>query len=62
MFETTLLEEYMHAHSAMEMSASSLLRITEMGFENAFLSFHDVLEYSNLLRAAASNNGFDLQQ
>jgi aminodeoxyfutalosine deaminase len=53
MFETTLLEEYMHAQSVMGMSADSLLRVAEMGFENAFLSFQDVLAYSKSLRAAA---------
>jgi adenosine deaminase len=57
MFETTLLEEYMHAQSAMGMSADSLVRVAEMGFENAFLSFQDVLAYSKPLRAAASNIG-----
>lgn len=57
MFETTLLEEYTHAQMAMGMSADSLLRVAEMGFENAFLSFHDVLAYSKLLRAAASKVG-----
>jgi hypothetical protein len=36
------------------MSAASLLRVTEMGFENAFLSFSDVLAYSAPLRDAAS--------
>ncbi len=57
MFETTLLEEYTHAQRAMGMSADSLLRVTEMGFENAFLSFQDVLTYSKLLRTAATANG-----
>lgn len=55
MFETTLLEEYAHSQKAMGMSAESLLRVAEMGFENAFLSFQDVLAYSKSLRAAASS-------
>ena len=38
MFETTLLGEYAHAHDAMRMSSTSLVRIAKMGFENAFLS------------------------
>ena len=58
MFETTLLEEYTHAQRAMGMSADSLLRVAEMGFENAFLSFHDILIYSKSLRTAATTNGF----
>jgi adenosine deaminase len=58
MFETTLLREYMNAQITMGMSVDSLLRVAEMGFENAFLSFGDVLEYSNAVRAAASKAGF----
>lgn len=57
MFETTLLEEYAHVHGVMGMAADSLLRVAEMGFENAFLGFQDVLEYSKLLSTAASNLG-----
>jgi len=57
MFEIALLQEYAHAQSAMGMTAASLLRIAEMGFENAFLSFQDVLAYSKSLRDAASNIG-----
>lgn len=62
MFETTLLEEYMCAQNAMGLSADSLLRIAEMGFENAFLSFGDVLAYSAPLRDAASKIGPAEQQ
>jgi aminodeoxyfutalosine deaminase len=36
MFETTLPEEYAHAAGKIGMSASSLLRVVEMGFQNAF--------------------------
>jgi len=57
MFETTLLQEYAQAQSAMRISVASLLRIAEMGFENAFLGFQDVLAYSEPLRDAASKIG-----
>jgi adenosine deaminase len=62
MFETTLLEEYSNAQGALGMSADSLLRVAEMGFENAFLTFHDVLAYCKSLRTAATSNGFAKEQ
>ena len=45
MFETTLLREFGLAAGAMGMPAASLLRIAEMGFENAFLSEEEKLRY-----------------
>jgi adenosine deaminase len=57
MFETTLLREYMDAQSAMGMPVDSLVRVVEMGFENAFLPFQDVLAYCKSLRDTTSNIG-----
>jgi len=54
MFETTLLDECALAASAMGMSPGSLLRIAEMGFENAFLSDEHAARYLKSVRAAAS--------
>jgi adenosine deaminase/aminodeoxyfutalosine deaminase len=50
MFETTLLDEYERAASEMGMSAKSLAKIVEMGFENAFLSDEEKARYLLALR------------
>jgi aminodeoxyfutalosine deaminase len=55
MFETTLLDEYGVANNAMGIPADSLLRIAEMGFENAFMDTDTKVRYVKALRAAASN-------
>jgi len=55
MFETTLLDEYAVANSAMGIPADSLLHIAEMGFENAFMDGQTKARYVRALRAAASN-------
>jgi aminodeoxyfutalosine deaminase len=55
MFETTLLDEYGLAADLLRISAASLIRIAQMGFENAFLSADEKARYVKLLRSAASN-------
>jgi adenosine deaminase len=58
MFETALLEEYAHAASGIGMPASSLLRVVEMGFQNAFASDEVKVAYMKSLRAIRSEFGF----
>jgi aminodeoxyfutalosine deaminase len=55
MFETTLVNEYGLAASTMGVSAESLARIAEIGFENAFLDDESKAQYLKSLRAAAAN-------
>lgn len=55
MFETTLLDEYAAANSAMGMSTDSLLHIAEMGFEKAFVDSETKARYVKALRATASS-------
>jgi aminodeoxyfutalosine deaminase len=57
MFETTLLEEYELAASRIGMSASSLLRVAEMGFQNAFASEEVKAGYVKSLRAVTAKFG-----
>jgi aminodeoxyfutalosine deaminase len=57
MFETTLLEEYALAASKMGMSAGSLLRVVEMGFQNAFAADQAKAAYLESVRAMASKFG-----
>ena len=52
MFETTLIGEYQLAQHAMGMSATSLARLAEMGFENAFLPEHEKSRYLKTFRAS----------
>lgn len=54
MFETTLLDEYAVVYRAMGMSADSLVRIAEMGFENALMDDETKAHYVKSLRAAVS--------
>ncbi len=56
MFETTLLNEYSSVYRAMGMPADSLVRIAEMGFENAFIDAETKAHYVKSLRTAASQN------
>jgi adenosine deaminase/aminodeoxyfutalosine deaminase len=58
MFETTLLDEYGRAANEMGLSADSLARIAEMGFENAFLSDQEKARYLKSLRAVVANIAF----
>lgn len=58
MFETTLLEEYAQAASKIGMSANSLLRVAEMGFQNAFATDEAKTAYVNSLRAIRAKFGF----
>jgi aminodeoxyfutalosine deaminase len=55
MFETSLLEEYAAASGDMRMSADSLVRIAEMGFDNAFMESETKSRHLKKLRAAASS-------
>jgi aminodeoxyfutalosine deaminase len=57
MFETTLIEEYAHVASEIGMSASSLLRVGEMGFQNAFATDAAKAAYVKSLRAISSRFG-----
>jgi aminodeoxyfutalosine deaminase len=61
MFETTLLEEYAEAANKIGISASSLLRVVEMGFQNAFMSDDAKTEYLKSIRAVTSKFGFPEQ-
>lgn len=58
MFETTLLEEYAHAAREIGMSASSLLRVLEMGFQNAFVTDEEKAAYMKSVRAVTEKFGF----
>ncbi len=58
MFETALIEEYQHAASKIGMSASSLLRVVEMGFENAFAADEAKADYMKSVRSIATKFGF----
>jgi len=54
MFETSLLDEYGSVAAELGMPAASLVRIAEMGFENAFLSDEDKARYVKTLRASSN--------
>jgi aminodeoxyfutalosine deaminase len=56
MFETTLMDEYAVAYRAMGMSADSLVRIAEMGFENALMDDETKAQYVKSLCAAVSGS------
>jgi aminodeoxyfutalosine deaminase len=58
MFETTLLEEYAQAASKIGMSASSLLRVVEMGFQNAFATVASKAAYLKSMREITAKFGF----
>jgi aminodeoxyfutalosine deaminase len=58
MFETTLFEEYIHAASKIGIAASSLLRVAEMGFLNAFAADEVKAAYVKSLRAITSRFSF----
>lgn len=58
MFETTLLEEYTLAANEIGMSASSLLRVVEMGFQNAFITDEAKAASMKSVRATSSRFGF----
>jgi adenosine deaminase len=58
MFETTLLEEYAHAAGEIGMSASSLLRVAEIGFQNAFATDDVKAGYVKSLREISSRFRF----
>jgi adenosine deaminase len=58
MFETTLIDEYARAASKVGMSAGSLLRIVEMGFDNAFAADEAKADYMKSVRAIATKFGF----
>jgi aminodeoxyfutalosine deaminase len=60
MFETTLLEEYAQASSKIGMSARSLLRVVEMGFENALATEGAKAEYMKSVCAISSRFGFSV--
>jgi aminodeoxyfutalosine deaminase len=47
MFETTLIGEYQLAQRSIGMSATSMARVAEMGFENAFLPEREKSRYLN---------------
>lgn len=54
MFETTLLDEYTVAYRALHIPADSLVRVAEIGFENALIGAETKSRYIESLRAAAS--------
>ena len=58
--ETTLLEEYAQAAREIGMSASSLLRVVEMGFQNAFATDEAKAVYMKSVRAISSRFGFSV--
>jgi adenosine deaminase len=51
MFETTLVDEYLHVIEHMEFSGTELVLLAAMGFDNSFLNDQEKGHYLTTLQA-----------